>query len=303
VLVGACAPGIAAAQTAHDIHFLSEHVVESGMDAHYAALPWPAAQLDAGAWRSSVDVSAASTRTDFIHLDGSMVAFGATHGIGRDRGYELLGFYSDMDIAGAGGRGELAAGFLRGVPLDLPNPADFGPPRGTLTHFGAGAAYVAKLGRGAELIAGMLLERVDARNFEMDYRLVDGADAGAAGVLEYRSAATFLTPLVSWQRTLALSPRWTWSPRALLTYPLPPGDLDSRLSGPGFDLATPQNGSAIPLGDPFVALGLALAHVPSGVEIDLGGAVLFAATEHVSHAGVDRAVVLHVAWRPPRGGR
>ena len=48
----------------------------------------------------------------------------------------------------------------------------------------------------------------------------------------------------------------------------------------------------------FVALGLALAHVPSGLEIDLGGALLFAATEHVSHAGVDRAFVVHVAWRP-----
>ena len=92
--------------------------------------------------------------------------------------------------------------------------------------------------------------------------------------------------------------------RALLTFPLPPGDFDGRLTGPGFDLGTPQDGPSGAIGDPFVALGLALANAPSGLEIDLGGALLFPVTEHVSHAGVSHAFVVHVAWRPrPRAAR
>jgi len=298
LLFAASAARVAAAQSEHDIHFLSEHAAESGMDAHYAALPWPAVRLETGAWRQSVDVSAASTRTELIDLDGSMVGFGATKGTGRNRGYELLGFYSQMDFSGVGGRSVLAAGFLDGVPLDLPNDADFAAPRGTLRHFGVGAAYVRERGHGSQLIAGLLLERADVRGVALDYRLASGADAGAAGVLDHSSAATFLTPFVGWQQTRSISTQWTWSPRALLTFPLPPGDFDGRLTGPGFDLGTPEDGKALEFGDPFVSLGLALAHVPTGLEIDLGGALLFAATERVSHAGVDHAFVVHVAWRP-----
>jgi len=297
VLLAASAARAAAAQSEHDIHFLSEHAVESGMDAHYVALPWPSAHLEHGAWRQSVDVSMASTRAELIDLDGSMVGLGATRATRPGRGYELLGFYSEMDVTGTGGRSVLAGYYLNSVPLDLPNPADFTAPRGTLRHFGLGAAYVRNLGS-SQLIAGLLVERTDVLGFEMDYRLAGGADAGTTGVYGQSSAATFFTPLVGWQQTRSISTRWTWSPRALLTFPRPPGDFDYRLTGPGFDLRTPQDGTTGVIGDSFVALGLALAHVPSGLEIDLGGALLFAATEQMSHPGVDRAFVVHVAWRP-----
>jgi hypothetical protein len=298
VLLAAAAARVAAAQTEHDIHFLSEHVIESGMDAHYAALPWPTARLEDGGWQTSVDFSTAATRTEYIDLDGPMLAFGATKGVSHDRGYELLGFYSEMDVSDTGGRSLLEADFLRYVPLDLPNEADFAAVRGTLRHFGFGGAYVREPGRNSQLTAGLLLERADMRGFEMDYRLAAGADAGTTGILDHSSAATFVTPFVGWQQTRAISTNWTWSPRALLAYPLPPGDFDGRLTGPGFDLGTPEDGTPGVIGDPFVALGLALAHVPSGLEIDLGGALLFAVTEHVSHAGVGNAFVVHVAWRP-----
>jgi len=296
-VLAASMAGAAAAQSEHDIHFLSEHAVESGMDAHYVALPWPSAHLEHGAWRQSVDVSIASTRAEFIDLDGSMVGFGATKATGPGRGYVLLGFYSEMDFSGTGGRSVLAGYYLNSVPLDLPNAADFKAPRGTLRHFGIGAAYVRNLGS-SQLIAGLLVERTDVLGFEMDYRLAAGADAGTTGLYGQSSAATFFTPLVGWQQIRAISTRWTWSPRALVTFPLPPGDFDYRLTGPGFDLRTPQDGTTGAIGDSFVALGLALAHVPSGLEIDVGGALLFAATERMSHPGVDRAFVVHVTWRP-----
>lgn len=294
----AALPPFAAAQSEHDIHFLSEHAIESGMDAHYQALPWPAGTLEPGRWRQSIDFSTASTTTDFIDLDGPMIAFSAATGFAPRRGYELLGFYSAMDVSGGSDRVELTGGFLKDAPLDLPAPADFTNPRGTFNHYGVGGAYVRDGAHASQLVVGLLLESVDAAGYEMDYTIAAGASSGVSGVLDYSHRATFVTPFVGWQLTRPLSRHWSWSPRFHFVYPVPPGDLDVRLTGPGFDLATPEHGDPIPIGDPYVGAGLALAHEPSGFEIDLGSTLWFPHAEHVSHAGVDEAVVLHVAWRP-----
>jgi hypothetical protein len=295
----AASPSLAAEQSEHDIHFLAEHAVESGMDAHYQALPWPARPLEQGRWAQSVDFSTAHTTTDFIDLDGPMIAFSAATAVTPGRGYELLGFYGTKDISGGSGRAELPSGFLNDVPLDLSAPADFTNPRGTFRHYGVGAGYVRDRAHASQLVFGLLLESVDAAGFEMDYTMTAGADAGASGVLDYSHHATFVTPFVGWRLTRPLSRHWSWSPRFQAVYPLPPGDLDVRLTGPGFDVATPEHGDPLRIGDPYIAAGLALAHEPSGFEIDLGSTLWFPLAEHVSHAGVDEAIVLHVAWRRP----
>ena len=303
-----CVAGSAVADSLYDIHFLAEHVPESGMDAHYQSLPWPAGRLTPGEWQTSVDASHALTRTDFIRLDGSMLALAAATGLTERWGYELVTFDGDMRISGGGGRAPLDAGYIPGVPLRLPELAEYAHARGTLSQLGVGAAAVhegrARSPTSAQLILGALLERVDLRGFELDYRLLAGADAGAAGILDHSSRATFFTPFVEWQQTRTLSRRWDWSPRALLAVPLPPADFDARLTGPGFDASTFGGGSPQKIGDPFATFGLALTHRPSGIEIDLGGMLFFPVAEQVSHPGVDRAVLTHVAWRRhAQGGR
>jgi hypothetical protein len=283
----------AIAESDYDIHYLAEHVPESGMDAHYQTLPWPNAPLEQRRWEQSVHVSTAHTTTDFIDLDGPMVAFAATRGTASGRGYELLGFYSAMDISGGSDRLTLTPKSLN-VPLDLPQPADFSNPRGTYEHYGIGAALVRDRGHSAQVVAGLLLDSVHATDFKLDYTLAGGPDSGASGVIDYSHQATFLTPFVGWQRTNRLSQHWSWTPRARLIYPLPPGDMNVRLAGPGFDVTA---GDPINVGDPYVAAGLALSHAPSGFEIDLGSMLFFPLAERVSHAGVDQAFILHVAWR------
>jgi hypothetical protein len=299
----AVAGGSAVADSEYDIHFLAEHVAESGMDAHYQSLPWPAGRLAPGEWQTSLDASSARTRTDFIDLDGSMLALGAATGVTEQWGYELVGFDSTMRIAGDAGRAALGA-FIPGTPLDVPALADYSHARGALRQYGIGAAAVregrARAPSSAQLVFGALLERTAVTGFELDYRLASGADAGAGGVLDHSSSATFLTPFVGWEQTRPLAPRWDWSPRALLAMPLPPADFDARLTGPGFDVSTRPYGSPVKFGDPFATFGLALMHRPSGFEIDVGGMLFFPVAEHVSHPGVDHAVLTHVAWR--RGG-
>ncbi|HZF30804.1 MAG TPA: hypothetical protein VE907_16940 [Gammaproteobacteria bacterium] len=276
------------------------------MDAHYQSLPWPAGPLTRGQWQTSLDVSHASTRTEFIDLDGSMLAFAVATGASERWGYELIGFDSEMQISGGGGRAVLGAGFLPGVPLHVPELAEYPAARGTLRQFGIGAAAVregrARSPSSAQVIVGVLLEQVDVSGFELDYRLLAGPDAGVTGILDHSSRAAFLTPFVGWQQTRPLSRRWDWSPRALFAMPVPAGDFDARLLGPGFDVSTRAGGSPLKIGDGFATFGLALTHRPSGLEIDLGGMLFFAVAEHMSHPGVDRAVLTHVAWRR-RGGQ
>lgn len=286
-----------------DIHFLSEHAVESGMDAAYMSLPWPAGRLAPGTWRPSVDLATAQTTTDFMRLKGRVVSVSAAHGVSAHWGYQVLASYASMKISGDDGRAPLSSGFLGEVPLDLPQLADFSVPRGSQSHISAGAAAIHER-RGtdsaysSQLIAGLLLERVEITPFRMNYRLASGPDTGASGTLEYRSRASFVTPFVGWQQTRPLSSRWTWSPRAMLVLPLPSRDLDARLTGPGFDVSTPRESPAVPIGDGFFVLGLALRHQPSGLEIDLGGRLYYATGESASHPGVADARALHVAWRP-----
>jgi hypothetical protein len=222
----AALPAIAASD--YDIHYLAEHVPER-MDAHYQTLPWPDASLEQHRWAQSIHVSKAHTTTDFIDLDGPMVAFAATRGLAPGRGYELLAFYSTMDISGGSDRVTLTPWRLREVPLDLPQPADFSNPRGTYRHYGVGAALVRDRGHAAQLVAGLLLDSVNAAGFEMDYTLAAGADAGASGVIDYSHHATFVTPFIGWQRTNRLSQHWS-TPRARFVYPLPPGDMDVHLT-------------------------------------------------------------------------
>jgi hypothetical protein len=286
----------------HDIHFLAEHVPESGMDARYMSLPWPGAQLAPDEWQQIADVGTAHTRTDFMDLDGPLVALAAVHGLSTHWGYELLGFHGHFTLSGEAGRAPLTPSTLQGVPLDLPQLADFSAVRGTVRHDGLGAAVVhtretRDAAASSAFIAGVLLDRFAVTGFGMDYRIVGGAEAGTSGRLEYSASTRFVTPFIAWQRTRMLSKSWAWSPRATFLLPEPAGDFRSHLTGPDFDIASPS-GSAIQIGDGFFTAGLALEHRPTGIEIDLGGMLLFAtATERLSHPGVERAEVLHVTWR------
>ena len=285
-----------------DIHFLAEHAVESGMDAVYMALPWPAGNLDEDASQASVDLAAARTTTEFMRLDGTAVAVSAARSVTARWGYEVLGSYGRFSFSGGDGRVRLSSRFLGAVPLDLPQFAALSAVHGTQAQLSLGAAVVHEREEGdsvysSQLIAGLLLERVEVARFGMDYRLMGGVDVGAAGTLEYDSRAAFVTPFMAWQQTRNLAPRWTWSPRAMLVVPLPPRALDARITAPQVDLATPPAGPAIRIGDGFVVLGLAFRHRPSGLEIDIGGRPYFAAAESASHHGVDGARILHIAWR------
>ncbi|MFN7943460.1 MAG: hypothetical protein U0X73_17845 [Thermoanaerobaculia bacterium] len=300
-----CSPALPAAISPpphEDIHFVAEHVPESAQDARYLALPGLGRPLAAGSWRTSFELGGATSTAGPFDLSGLMLAAAASYGFTERSGLQLFGFYDSFSIAGGPGDDVLGAAGLRGVPLDLPERARFSDPRGDVRHFGVGAAWLRRLSpasapRPWTLAAGWMLDRLEVDGFRVRFELLSGADAGSTGTLDHSSRATFATPFVSCEQYRPLGERWALLPRAALGAPLPAGDFDARISGSGFDRSTRAgDGSPGRIGDGFFALGLGLERLPSGWEIDLGGALFYPAFERVTHAGVDRAYTLRVAW-------
>lgn len=286
-----------------DVHFLAEHLPESVQDARYLTLPWLSERLEPGRWQTTFQLGGARSEFSFLKIEGPMAAFTAGTGLDGRWGVEGTAFYDAMSVSGGTGTELLRAGFLRGAPLDLPEKAEFSNPRGDFRHWGVGGALVREPSAPGSVKrwtwkVGLLYDRLEVKGYRMDYRLLGGANAGTRGVLDHSSRADFLTPYLGIQRTLPLGERWRLAPRFVAGVPLPGGDFNGRLAGPGFDLSTTRAGEGRParIGDGYAGLSAGLIHLRSELEIDLGGTLFYPVLEKVSHPGVDKALLLQLAW-------
>lgn len=284
-----------------DIDYIAEHLPESGMDARFLALPWPAGRLEAGRWQTTVEAGYAETAASLLKLDGPLLAAAAAYPFRDGRAIEGMAFYDALTVSGGRAREVLNPTFAR-PPLDLPEHADFSNPRGDYLYYGAGIGLLWQVPSGADrwwtFAAGALWTRLELDGFQVDYEVATGASAGARGILDHSSTNDYATPFVGLQLTRPLGERFSISPRAMAVAPLPKGDFTGRITGPGFDLggAGATSGRGTNIGDPFVALGLEVLHRPTGLGIDLGGALYFAGAEGIVHKGVSRALSLQVTW-------
>lgn len=288
-----------------DIDYIAEHLPESGMDARFLALPWPAGRLETGRWQTTVEAGYAETAASLLKLDGPMLAASVAYPFRDDRAFEGMVFYDALTVSGGRGREVLNPTFAR-PPLDLPEHADFSNPRGDCLYYGAGIGFLWQLsapGAAAEdrwwtFTAGALWTRLELDGFQMDYEMATGASAGARGILDHSSTNDYATPFLGLQLTRPMGERFSISPRAMAVSPLPKGDFTGRITGPGFDLggADATSGRGTQIGDPFVGLGLEILHRPTGLGVDLGGALYFAGAEGIVHKGVSRALSLQVTW-------
>ncbi len=284
-----------------DIDYIAEHLPESGQDARFLSLPWPAGRLEAGQWQTTLQAGYVGTEASLFKLDGPMFAGAAAWSFRDGWAVEGLGFYDALTISGGRGREILNPSFAR-PPLDLPEYADFSNPRGDYLHYGAGLGLLWQRPSGPDrwwtFAAGALWTRLELDGYQVDYRVATGASAGASGVLDHSSTNDYTTPFVGIQWTRPLGQSFSISPRAIAVSPLPKGDFTGRITGPGFDLGSKDavSGRGTNIGDPFVGLGMEILHRPTGLALDLGGTVFFAGTEGVVHEGVSRALTLQIAW-------
>lgn len=286
-----------------DIRFISEHLGEAAQDARSFTLPWPGPAPAAGRWQPFAAVGWTSAGTEFLEESGRLASAGAVRGFPNGRALVLFGFYDQLSVGGGAGEQVLSAGFLASSPLDLPERARFSNPRGEIRHFGVGAAWSWRLSpatarRPWRAEAGLLVDRLTLDGFRIDYLLLGGADAGARGTLDQSSEAIYATPFAGVGWSLPIGTRLELRPRFLAGAPVPEGDLDGRLIGPGYDRSSRDpGGRPAQIGDGFATLNLGLLHRASGLELDLGGALAFPLFQRWTHDRVDRAVLVHVTWR------
>lgn len=281
-----------------DIHFLAEHLPEAAQDARYLALPLLRGPLQPGRWQWTVEAGAARAEAGFLRIQGPMLAVSAGYAWSDRSALSVLGFGDTMRVSGDRGPGVLGPSTFAAVPLDLPETAEFSNARGDYRHWGLGAGLTRVLRSSRfQATGGLLYDRLSLRDYALDYRILGGASAGTTGVVDHSGTASFLTPFVAIQYTHPLGARWALTPRAVGAFPLPAGDFDSRLTGPGFDLSTAR-GDASPgrIGDAVLGFGMGLLHERSGLELDVGGLLFYPLFERVSHKGIDRALTLQLSW-------
>ncbi|HEV8240128.1 MAG TPA: hypothetical protein VGS57_12235 [Thermoanaerobaculia bacterium] len=297
--IGLAAPAFAAAPSRTDVAWTAEHLPESLQDGRLLALPWPARPLHAGERQTTFDLGGESAGADLGDARGWLAAAGATWARSERFGLGGLVFYDQSSISGDGTRDRLRATFEEGVPLALPAMADFGRPRGQVRHWGAGGYAVwERSGSGGvwrrTILAGAYFERLDVEGFRFDYRIVSGPDAGARGELDWSAGYDFATPFAGIGWTRSLGSAWSISPRLVAGQPLPRRRLAGTMSGPGFAVRGRSSGAA--MGDAYLGGGLAFTHLSTGLAFDVGSSLWYAATEPITHQGLDRAILVHVAW-------
>lgn len=283
-----------------DVGWTAEHLPESLQDSRLLTLPWPAHEVAPGRWQRSVDLAWQSAQADLAEASGLLAAVGATWGKSARFGWGGFVFYDRVRISGDGSRERLRSPVSQEIPLALPAAGAFSDPRGEVRHWGVGAQAIWQRQSSASawrrtVVAGAYLETLDIVDFRFAFELLSGPDAGARGELDWSARYTFVTPFAGIGWTRALGRAWTVTPRLVAGQPLPRQPVAAAISGPGFAISGEGRGAA--MGDGYLGAGLAFEHLPTGIAVDLGSSLWYGATEGVSHEGLTRAALVHLAWR------
>ena len=287
-----CTLVVGTAAAAEDISFAAEHLSEVAMDNRYAGLPL---------WGEGTTFAAGFTDmgSGTLALRGPMAGIAGTFGF---HGLKLkaFAFFDAFSLTGGRERRPLDEPFVP-TPLALPAAAEFTGLDGTMRDAGLGFAlgdHVESSWIGAfDWSAGMLYQQVRLRDYRLDYLVLDGPDAGAAGFIDFSASYTHFAPFVGIGKRYDLGD-WQLGPHLQLAMPLPRRGVEGRIAGPGFDLAgnAADNGAGKHYGDPSVTLGVDVTYLPWNLSIDVGSLASQALFEPHFHQGIDQNWALHLYW-------
>ena len=279
----------------------AEHLPEVAMDNRFATLPlWDADHAAAAGWQLSVQAALARTGSGALRLGGPMTALALQRPLDARLAVQAFAFVDELRLSGGGDQRALDSQ-AASVPLALPADALFTDLQGRYRDLGAGLAFkLTDHGRFGtqQWLAGALLQRISLRNDRARYRVVQGASAGATGVVDYSGSYTHVTPFAGLAAPRALG-AWDAVPYLLLAMPLPRRGVAGRISGPGFDVEgdTLSAGHGRHFGDPSLSIGLDLGYRPWGLSLNLGSLLSQALVERWAHKGVDRNWVVSTTLR------
>lgn len=287
-----------------DIDYIAEHLPEAAMNNRFLSLPFPIMGIDKGRKEAVVQPGFSQVTVDFLKLTGSQLSGSVGYSFQRAWQGRLIGFYDRQKFSGGSGQDLLNPLFSESIPLDIPEYASFSNPRGDYIHWGMGAAldweaYLSpKRDKSWIITMGALFDRLDLKNYQIDYQMLTGASAGQSGVLDHSARYDFVTPFLGIQFTKILNESFSISPRFIGGVPLPKRGWIGRITGPGFDVSgdTKVAGNGSHMGDGFAGLGFAVNHLSSGLSVDIGMSLYQALFEGKIHKGIDKVVLVNVAW-------
>lgn len=280
---------------AESIEFVTEHLPEIAMDNRYASLP-----LWAPLGRS-VTLSYARLRSGELSLKGPALAVGLNRRVGEAWTLGMFGFFDDLRFSGGPEQRPLDVSFARAVPLALPAAAEFTNLSGAVRHIGLGFALRRDSERWLlgkhQWTAGLLWQQLELRDYQLAYRVLNGARAGAMGNLDYSASYTHFAPFagIAWPRDHV---QWTFAPHVQIAMPLPRRGVIGRITGPNFELRgdAANVGNGKHFGDPSLTLGFDITYQPWHLTVDLGTTVTQYLLEPLTHEGVNQTLLISVRW-------
>jgi hypothetical protein len=292
-------PLVAAAK--EDIEFVAEHLPEVAMDNRFATLPMWGGAGETGSARYELQGAFSSSSSADLEIEGPLLGLSWQRSLSPTSRLGLMAFYDSLRLKASNDSRQLQTLFAPQTPIERPVDAHFTNLDGTATDLGGGVfwSHFSEEGfLGAHTwIAGLMWQRVELRDYRLDYELTAGPQNGMRGQIDFDTHYDHFSPLVGLQLQ-RLHGEWSFSPHALLAYPLPRRGFQGHITGPGFDISgnTEQAGAGKHFGDPSVTLGLTLTYLPAHLSFDVGTFVSQALLESTVHRGIERNLLLSFSW-------
>lgn len=303
VLVAALACfGISGAAAAkEDIEFVAEHLPEVAMDNRFATLPVWDAGVEAADSQYELQGAFSSSTSGNLSIEGPLLGISWQRRLSAKNRLGLLAFYDSLQLTARNDSRQLQTLFAPQTPIERPIDADFSNLDGTATDFGGGLFWSHHDEQGFlgahDWIAGLMWQRFELRDYRLDYRITSGPQTGLRGQIDFDTHYDHFSPFVGVEVRRSLG-EWTFSPHALLAYPIPRRGFAGHITGPGFDISgnTEAAGEGKHFGDPSVTLGLTLTYLPAHLSVDLGTFLSQALLESRIHRGIERNLLLSFSW-------
>jgi len=302
LLAGVCAP-VAALSAEESIEFVGEHLAEVAMDNRFASLPiWgPIGDRERSVWHVEMNAAYARTEVDALTGDGPMLAIGVGRRFEGGTHVTAFAFFDDLQLTSGVEHRPLAVLFTPDVPLTLPAEAEFTDLAGTERDVGFGIALrrsaETRILHSFEWTAGLLWQEIKLRNYQFNYRVLDGPDAGATGTVGYDATYSYITPFagIAWPQARG---NWGLTPHVQVAVPFPRYGVAGRITGTGFDLSgdTDSAGKGKHFGDPSLTIGLDVAYRPWNLALDIGTTISQHLLEPVINQGISGAWMLSARW-------
>jgi hypothetical protein len=286
-----------------DIEFVAEHLPEAAMDNRYAALPvWSSAEESGETWSFSGQAAYASTSTGNLKNAGPMFAVGLSRQLSSRWDLGFFGFVDTLTLSGDDDYRPLQTLFSPNTPISRPVDARFEDLYGQMRHYGVGFHLSMSADNGwlgaHRWTGGLLWERVELRDYRLNYQVLGGDAAGVRGQIDFDADYVHLTPFLGMELPRSWT-RWSIAPHVLIAWPVPRRGMVGHITGPGFDLHgdTEDVGEGKHFGDPSLTIGLDVTYLPAHFTIDVGTLLTQRFLEPLIHDGVEENWLLSCQWR------